>query len=231
MKPWFFWKLQGSKSINVDGQRVDVYWDMASAKYSHGPEPQDSFYVAIVSEGELVLLLGDMAKEAYKRTQTKPVSLDPTLLSRKEHMSGKKYYTTKAQFGEKGKIHDIMIECHTDGTREPRLYVRIDRQLMVHVKRLVWKFRGNQTIRVDGIAVEVFWDVYNWLFNPGIHGNAVFMFQTCLPSEDHKVWLRDATDCSSLMHWSSADKKQSTVENEAYGPAGFSLSLYAWKIE
>uniref|UniRef100_A0A7N2LZH4 Reverse transcriptase n=1 Tax=Quercus lobata TaxID=97700 RepID=A0A7N2LZH4_QUELO len=41
--------------------------------------------------------------------------------------------------------------------------------------RLKWKFRGNHTIVVDGLPVEVLWDVH--------YGQYSFMFQTCLSAE------------------------------------------------
>uniref|UniRef100_A0A0C9RXW3 TSA: Wollemia nobilis Ref_Wollemi_Transcript_5024_1502 transcribed RNA sequence n=1 Tax=Wollemia nobilis TaxID=56998 RepID=A0A0C9RXW3_9CONI len=177
MKPWFFWKKQGSKSFDVKGQKLEVFWDLTNAKYVCGPEPQECFYVALMCEKEIILLLGDMHEEAYKKTHSRYPFNEPTLLSRREHVFGKKYYTTKAQFGESGRTHDIVIECHTGGSKEPRLYVRVDKQVVLQVKHLIWKFRGNQTIEVDGTQIQVFWDVHNWLFNPSI-GHAVFMFQT-----------------------------------------------------
>ena len=38
--------------------------------------------------------------------------------------------------------------------------------------------RRNQTILIDRLMVEVFWNVHNWLFGL-IIGNAIFIFQTC----------------------------------------------------
>lgn len=176
-KPWFFWRKHGSKSFDVNGKKMEVFWDVSNAKYVCGPEPQEGFYVALICEKEIVLLLGDMQDEAYKKTHTRKPFTEPTLLSRREHVFGKRYYTTKAQFGESGRTHDIVIECHTGGSKEPRLYVRVDKQVVLQVKHLMWKFRGNQTIEVDGTSIQIFWDVHNWLFNPS-NGHAVFMFQT-----------------------------------------------------
>lgn len=28
MKPWFFWKKQGSKGVHVGGKKVEVTWDL-----------------------------------------------------------------------------------------------------------------------------------------------------------------------------------------------------------
>lgn len=225
MKPWMFWKKQGSKSFEVDANKVEVYWDLSSAKYSCGPVPTEGFFVAVVSDEEVVLLLGDMFNEAYKKTRARPATIEAILVSRSEHVFGKKYHTTKARFGEGGKAHEIVIECQIGPTSEPRLYVRVDRQIVVQVKRLMWKFRGNQTIIVDGNPVEVFWDVHNWLFNPRV-GHAVFMFQTCLSSD--KPWLKEVAACSSVLQWPGT---YSFKDKESSGPSGFSLLLYAWKNE
>ena len=225
MKPWMFWKKQGSKSFEVDTKKVEVFWDLSSAKYACGPVPSDGFFVAVVSDGEVVLLLGDMCNEAYKKTRARPASIEAILVSRSEHVFGKKYHSTKAQFGEGGKAHDIVIECQIGPTSEPRMYVRVDRQIVVQIKRLMWKFRGNQTIIVDGNPVEVFWDVHNWLFNPRV-GHAVFMFQTCLSSD--KPWLKEVAACSSVLQWPGT---YSFKDKETSGPSGFSLVLYAWKNE
>eukprot|EP00249_Psilotum_nudum_P017914 c26548_g3_i1 orf=88-1119(-) len=189
LKAWLFWKKQASKSIDVEGKNVEVFWDLSSAKYTCGPEPHECFYVAVVCDQEVVLLIGDLKEMALKRIRSVFPPIQAALLSRKEHVFGKKFYSTKAQFGDCDKTHDITIECHaTAEEREPRLCVKVDRQVVVQVKRLMWKFRGNQKIQVDGLPIEVFWDVHNWLFN-SCDGYAVFMFQTCFSNE--KPWMRE----------------------------------------
>ena len=95
---------------------------------------------------------------------------------------------------------------------------------MMQVKRLRWKFRGNHTILVDGLPVEVFWDVHNWLFgNP--MGNAIFMFQTCLSAE--KLCASQTTFDPSVFTRSCSQKSR---DHHVQG-LGFSLILYAWKHE
>lgn len=222
MKPWLFWKKKGSKTFEVGANKVEVFWDLSGAKYGSGPEPLQGFFLAAVFEQEIVLLLGDMGTEAYKRTSAKSPSPETTMISRREHIFGKRFYSTRAQFGDNGRTHDILIECHTAG-REPRLCVRVDKQLVVQVKRLMWKFRGNQTIIVDGFPVELFWDVHNWLFNPS-DAHAVFMFQTCLSSD--KSWSSLASS-ASMFQWNPSS---SSGDEDALG-SGFSLLLYAWKSE
>ncbi|XP_008804337.1 uncharacterized protein LOC103717650 [Phoenix dactylifera] len=213
IKPWLFSKRKGSKSLEAENSKVDVFWDLSAARFGSGPEPLEGFYVAVVFDLEMVLLLGDLTKEAYRKTSATPPPSNALFIARREHIYGKNVYCTKAQFCDNGQVHDIAIECETVGLRDPSLEIRIDKKRVMQVKRLAWKFRGNQTILVDGLPVEVFWDVHNWLFGPTT-GNAVFMFQTCISAE-------------KLLPWSSS---QIFRESQLQG-LGFSLILYAWKDE
>lgn len=246
IRPWLFWKKQGSKAVCVEGKKMEVFWNLSSAKYVCGPEPQEGFYVAVVCEQEIILFLGDMQKEALKKVRLDPSLMVTTLLSKKEHLFGRKIYSTKAQFGESGPTHDIAIECQTGDSKEPQLCVKVDKQAVVQVKHLMWKFRGNQTILVNGVQIEVFWDVHNWLFNSS-HRHAVFMFQTCT-SQSEKPWLRElGFSHSSLLQWNSFKDKdnkwftESSCASVLQWPnthsfkdsngrsSSFSLLLYAWK--
>ncbi|KAF9618773.1 hypothetical protein IFM89_002641 [Coptis chinensis] len=182
VKPWLFSKRKGSKSLEAESSKVDIYWDLSSAKFGSGPEPLEGFYLAIVFDHEMVLQLGDMRKEAYKKTNALPLPTNSIFIAKREHIYGKRVFGTKAQFCDNGQIHSITIECDTIGPSDPCLLIHVDSKRAMQVKRLKWKFRGNQTILVDGLAVEVFWDVYNWLFGT-TPGNAVFMFQSCLSAE------------------------------------------------
>eukprot|EP00249_Psilotum_nudum_P028822 c38760_g1_i1 orf=1273-2256(-) len=253
MRPWQIWKKQGCKSFDIGAKMVEVFWDLSSAKYFGGPEPQEYFYVALVCDQEIVLLLGDLQKDALKKCRVEIASIEATLLLRKEHVPGKKSYSTKAQFGDNGRTHDIAIECNTRSEKEPRLYVRVDKQVVIQVTRLMWKFRGNQTILVDGIPVEVFWDVHNWLFSPS-DGHAVFMFQCSLSNE--KPWLKEVEVPAPSVHqeaafhslkdtmhklWVTENSSASvlrlptacslTERGPCRGAMGFSLLLHAWKDE
>eukprot|EP00250_Pteridium_aquilinum_P011145 c19863_g1_i1 orf=1060-1926(+) len=239
LKPWSFWKRYGVKSFEVCGCKVEVFWDLSSAKYAYGPEPQQGYYVAVVCNEEVVLLLGDKTKEAYKHTKAKPSVIEATLVSRKEHVFGKKHFCTKAQFGETGRAHDILIECQTTAPKDPYLCITVDKQLVVQVKNLEWKFRGNQTVFVDGFPVEVFWDVHNWIFSSAgrpSNANAVFIFQACVGSEaspDTKAnaikWSGDLNGSISLMKL--AGTRSLRLANDTACVSGSSLMLHAWKNE
>ncbi|WOL08071.1 hypothetical protein Cni_G16823 [Canna indica] len=213
IKPWLFSKRKGSKCLEMESSKVDIFWDLSAAKFGTGPEPLEGYYVAVVFDLETVLLLGDLAKEAYRKTTASPPTSNTVFVAKREHVYGKKLYCTKAQFCDNGQAHDVVIECDTAGLKDPCLEIRIDKKRVLQVKRLGWKFRGNQTILVDGLPVEVFWDVHSWLFGAPC-GNAVFMFQTCLSDE-------------KLLPWSVS---QGFRQSQSQG-VGFSLILYAWKYE
>ncbi|KAJ0982293.1 hypothetical protein J5N97_010548 [Dioscorea zingiberensis] len=213
IKPWIFSKMKGSKGLEFGKSKVYIVWDISAAKFGSGPEPLEGFFVAVVIDHEMALLLGDLTKEAYRKTNANPPPSNAMFISKREHIYGKKVYCTKAQFCDNGQVHDIAIECEAVGLKDPSLEIRVDRKRVMQVKHLAWKFRGNQSILVDGIQVEVFWDVHNWLFGtPG--GNAVFMFQTCLAPEK-----------SLPLAFSQVSR-----ESQLAG-IGFSLILYAWRNE
>lgn len=125
----------------------------------------------------MILLVGDLKKEAYAKTRAKRVERQAeALILRREHVFGNRtrVYNTKAYFG--GKTREISIDC-SDG-EDPRLCFSVDRKRVLLIKRLKWKFRGNERIEVDGVPINVSWDVYNWLFEDDtVSGHAVFMFR------------------------------------------------------
>lgn len=225
IKPWVFSKRRGCKILEAYSCKVDVYWDLSSAKFGVGPEPLEGFYVGVVVDRQMVLLLGDLRKEAFKKTNAIPLPSNAVFVAKKEHVFGKKLFGNKAVFCDNGQVHDLVIECDTSSVSDPCLIIRIDSKTVMQVKRLKWKFRGNHTILVDGFAVEVFWDVYNWLFGGTSLGNAVFMFRTCL-SED-KLWVSQPVSDANMLQWSFS---QRFSETKLQG-LGFLLVLYAWKNE
>jgi hypothetical protein len=209
MKPWNLWRKHGSwkSSDSIDGRRVEVVWDLGSARFVSGPEPERGYYVAVLYNKEVILLLGDMEEEAYRKTKSRPSGCTKAVLvSRKQHILGKECFSTVARFGDGGQSHEVSIECHTKGTGEPALVISVDRELAVEVNHLLWKFRGNGTIYVEGVPVQIFWDVHDWLFNPGL-GHALFIFKSTMPL--------DTLSCK--------DNVDSVL------PSDFSLLIYAWK--
>ncbi|GMH07802.1 hypothetical protein Nepgr_009642 [Nepenthes gracilis] len=213
IRPWLFSKKKGSKTVELDDSSdIDMYWDFSSAKFGSGPQPLDSFYFAIVSNKQIVLLLGDMRKEALKKSNAATVNCNAVFVAKRERIFGKKLFFTKAQFHDHGPIHDLMIEFDTINCEDPCLIIRIDAKNAMKVKHLRWKFRGNHTILIDGIPIEVYWDVHNWLFGTSL-GSAVFMFKTNMSAE--KLWD------PIMLHRSHSQSHN----------LGFSLMLNVWKHE
>ena len=90
-------------------------------------------------------------------------------------MFGSKSYVSRGEF--MGSKHELEIElCSGEELR-----VKADGQVCLVVKRLAWKFRGNEKIFIDGVEVEFYWDVLNWVVNSedgnGNNGHGVFVFQ------------------------------------------------------
>ncbi|KAK4764128.1 hypothetical protein SAY87_013566 [Trapa incisa] len=208
IKSWLFSKRRGHRTTEIaifsnsnttpSSSTVDIYWDLSNVRFGQGPEPAEGFYLAVAVERELILLVGDMKKEACQKLNAEA----STCSAVRENIFGKKSYGTKAQFSDKGRSHDVAIECDTGGLiNDLCLVVRVDDEEVMQVRRLKWKFRGNGTITVDGMPVDVFWDVHNWLFRNST-GNAVFMFHSSMlatpdrkaASSDHHRSPADCTD-------------------------------------
>ncbi|KAL8142425.1 hypothetical protein V2J09_015457 [Rumex salicifolius] len=195
LKPWYFWRKQGSKQFVVDGKTVNVVWDLKAAKFNGDVEPQSDYYVAIVSGEEVVLVVGDQKKDAFRRTGCRPALIDPVLVSRKEHVFGKRKFATKVKFHEKERSHEISVECSSNGSIgggnsksdldgfSSEMEIKVDGKVATHVKHLQWKFRGNQLIDLSKIKVEVCWDVHDWLFGSGPR-HAVFLFKPVIPQSE-----------------------------------------------
>ncbi|XP_030534181.2 uncharacterized protein LOC115743510 isoform X2 [Rhodamnia argentea] len=170
VKPFAFWNKRGSKNFS----RAWVFWDLSRAKFGSGPGPVSGYYVSVVVDGEAVLLVGDRAKEAHARTKARrPERRAQALVLRRDHVIGHRTFATAARFG--GRDRDISIDCTTN--EDARLRFEVDGKRVLQVKGLKWKFRGCERVEVDGVPIQVSWDVYSWLFERFRNGHAVFMFR------------------------------------------------------
>lgn len=188
-----FRKLKGSKSIEFQKFNIEVFWDLSNARYESGPEPVDNFYVFVTVDSELSLSLGNLSEEAsIKKLKPGSKTAQSSLISRQEHFSGNALYSTKARFCDSGNCHEISIRCsdENEGLKYPVLNVCIDKKAVIRVKRLQWNFRGNQTIFLDGLLIDLMWDVHDWFYNPDSSGNAVFMFRT-RSGFDSRLWMEE----------------------------------------
>ncbi|KAJ4844729.1 hypothetical protein Tsubulata_025792, partial [Turnera subulata] len=186
-------KAKGTKTFQRCDSNIEVLWDLSTAYYGTGPEPVSGFYVVVLADLEQVLLVGDVDEEDnIQNPKTKSLATKSSLVSRNEHVSaGNAVYLTKAQFCDSGRAHDIMIKCsgEEDGPRNPVLSVCIDNKKIFQVKRLRWNFRGNQIIFLDGLLVDMMWDLHDWFFKED-SGSAIFMFRT-RSGLDSRLWLEE----------------------------------------
>ncbi|XP_051142185.1 uncharacterized protein LOC127259081 [Andrographis paniculata] len=219
MKPWLFSKRKGFKRFVVNSATVDIYWDLSSAKFGSSPEPLEGFYLAVAFDQELCLLLGDSQHKAYRKIDSKPPISTATFVAKREHVFGKRLYNSRAQFHDKGELHDLRIEHDHSKKFDNSLVMYIDKKKVLQVTHLKWKFRGNQNISVDGISIEVYWDVHSWLFGT-IHDKAIFLFRTRFPGEKLAT-LPSPHSCPAIL-------RTKDTESQAYG---FSLVLCAWRNE
>lgn len=204
-------KNKGCKTFKSCDSEIQVYWDVSNAKYVNGPEPSTRFSVMVLIDSELCLLLGDMNE--HDQLEAPKFSL----VSRSETFIGSTVYSTKAQFCDSGLAHDILIKCSGDeelgGWRNPVLSVCIDQKKVFQVKKLRWNFRGNQIIFLDGLLVDMMWDLHDWLFKQ-TSGCAVFMFRT-RSGLDSRLWLEE--------------KNSGGLEHKEKEKAEFSLVICACK--
>ncbi|PRQ43792.1 hypothetical protein RchiOBHm_Chr3g0472211 [Rosa chinensis] len=188
-------KEKGTRTFQSCNLKIEVFWDFSTADYDNGgPEPTNGFYLLVLADSELGLILGDKIEEVLDLKKYKTIISQQkfSLVSRSEHVSGNAVYSTKAQFSDSGIAHDILIKCDRDdegGSKSQVLTVSIDKKKIFQVKRLKWNFRGNQAIFLDGLLVDLMWDIHDWLFNPK-SGRAVFMFRT-RSGLDSRLWLEE----------------------------------------
>ncbi|KAJ7971499.1 DUF868 family protein [Quillaja saponaria] len=192
-------KKKGTKTFQSCNLKVKVFWDLSAANYDTGPEPINGFYIIVLVDSEIGLILGDKdiheesldMKKFKAEGQIKLARF--SLVSRIEKFSGNAVYSTKAQFSETGMTHHIVVKCGDEdegsNSKRPVLCVYIDKKMIFQVKRLKWNFRGNQAIFLDGLLVDMMWDVHDWFFNP-TSGSAVFLFRT-RSGLDSRLWLEE----------------------------------------
>lgn len=141
-------------------------------------------------------------------------------------MFGRRSYVSRAEL--LGSKHEIGIECSGGA-----LKVKVDGETRLVVKRLAWKFRGNQRIFVGGTEVEFFWDVFNWVQNnnknkidTSSNSYGVFIFQI----GDGGVWPEMVGPEKKLMKKSLSALKPnnaSSLSLSSSSPSGSSVLQWA----
>ncbi|XP_054783290.1 uncharacterized protein LOC129290525 [Prosopis cineraria] len=188
-------KNKGNETFQIHDFKIQVQWDLSDAKYDSGPEPASGFYVIVHVDSELGLRLGDKEEESSGEVKAGMAGANSSMVCRRERFSGGNIYSTKAQFCETGAVHEIVIKwvMGEEGSRSKGhvLCVSIDKKTILEVKRVRWNFRGNQAIFLDGLLVDMMWDVHDWLFKAS-NRSAVFMFRT-RSGMDSRLWLEEKT--------------------------------------
>ncbi|PSS15962.1 Autophagy-related protein [Actinidia chinensis var. chinensis] len=197
-KPHQFRTPKGTKKIESPNSKIEIHWDLSAAKFDSGPEPVTGFFLLVVVDSELTLRLGDAHNGVVPDVEIANVPgvkiAKSALLSRREQFFGSGLYSCRAKFCDTGTWHDVSVKFN--GGENLELGVWIDRKNVVMIKRLQWNFRGNQTIFVDGVVVDLMWDVHDWFFSnnsvvSGCYcGGAVFLFRT-RSGYDSRLWLEE----------------------------------------
>ncbi|CAL5074312.1 unnamed protein product [Urochloa decumbens] len=191
VRPWLLWRRRGSKRFRVRDRRVDLAWDLSRARFppSGSPEPSSGYFVAVVVDGEMAVVAGDMAEEAYRKTKARrPTGPGPVLVSRREHVNMRDGAAAGGGRGHRtcvvvrGREREISVDLVSRGQghggqgqakeqqrerdrAEVGMSVAVDGERVLHVRRLRWKFRGSEKVDLgDGDRVLVSWDLHNWLF-------------------------------------------------------------------
>uniref|UniRef100_A0A0E0M4N8 DUF868 domain-containing protein n=1 Tax=Oryza punctata TaxID=4537 RepID=A0A0E0M4N8_ORYPU len=207
--PQFLHKKRGTRSFVTEaGTVVSIYWDTTEAKYpaagSGSPEPTRDYYLAVVADGELAVLLGggEVARELARRFAAAPRR---AFLSRREQLravpaspaaaAAALAHSTRCRFRDDGAEHEVTVVCRGEewGSRDGEVAVSIDGKKVVEARRVKWNFRGNRTVVLgDGAVVEVMWDVHDWWFAGGGGGGAQFMVKARGGAGDGdggRVWM------------------------------------------
>ncbi|XP_022132300.1 uncharacterized protein LOC111005185 [Momordica charantia] len=241
LNPVAFWKKSGSKILSPSFR---LFWDFTGARFGSSPEPIAGFYLALLHHGQIILLVGDLVKEAYARTKAPNPQNPQSLVLKREQVIAHKIYSTKATIA--GKSRDIQIDCGYND--DSRLCFAVDGVEVLEVKHLKWKFRGNEKIEVEGVPVQISWDVYNWVFADNDDGHAIFMFRFDQHQHGYDTSFHNAgietgrmrmssslssvsmssvgssAASSSVLDWASVEESEL-----GGGPSAFSLLVYAWK--
>uniref|UniRef100_A0A6N2KHI9 Uncharacterized protein n=1 Tax=Salix viminalis TaxID=40686 RepID=A0A6N2KHI9_SALVM len=108
------------------------------AKFGSGPEPQSRFYIAVVVEREMVLVVGDLTKEAFAKTKALKQERPQVLVLRREHVFGNRVYTTRARFGGKDRV--ISIDCSMN--KDAVLSFSVDNKKVLQISGNLEEMRG-----------------------------------------------------------------------------------------
>jgi len=175
LRPWLPWRRRGCKRFCLPGGRAVAFsWDLSRARFAAAgrrPEPASRYSLHVSVDGELALAVGDGAR---------PAASAGLLLSRRENAvvadgPGEAYATTVDVAGE---AHEVSL-----AVEDSAMWVAIDGEKALQVRRLRWKFRGERLDLPRG-RVRVTWDLHGWLFSPDAAAVFVLRFEASDADED-----------------------------------------------
>uniref|UniRef100_A0A0E0DXY2 DUF868 domain-containing protein n=1 Tax=Oryza meridionalis TaxID=40149 RepID=A0A0E0DXY2_9ORYZ len=184
LRPLLPWRRRGCKRFAGGGHAVAFTWDMSRARLAgRRPEPVARYSLHVCVDGELVLAAGDLALLAPSAG---------FLLTRRENAvaaaGGEAYATTVAVAGGR---HEVSI-----AVEDAVMWVAIDGEKALQVRRLRWKFRGSERLDLPRGRVRVSWDLHGWLFAADADAAAavfVLRFETADVADTSKIDVeRDA---------------------------------------
>lgn len=152
-RPWLPWRRRGCKRFSGPrGRAVGFAWDLSRARLAaHRPEPVARYSLHVSVDGELALAAGDLAPPAL------PAGF---LLSRREAAAvggGGDAYTTDVLVA--GELREVSLAVVDDAA----MWVAVDGEKALQVRRLRWKFRGSERLDLPRGRVRVTWDLHRWL--------------------------------------------------------------------
>uniref|UniRef100_A0A0D3GDI5 DUF868 domain-containing protein n=1 Tax=Oryza barthii TaxID=65489 RepID=A0A0D3GDI5_9ORYZ len=181
LRPLLPWRRRGCKRFAGGGHAVAFTWDMSRARLAgRRPEPVARYSLHVCVDGELVLAAGDLALLAPSAG---------FLLTRRENAvaagGGEAYATTVAVAGGR---HEVSI-----AVEDAVMWVAIDGEKALQVRRLRWKFRGSERLDLPRGRVRVSWDLHGWLFAADAAAVFVLRFETADVADTSKIDMeRDA---------------------------------------
>ncbi|BAS96474.1 uncharacterized protein [Oryza sativa Japonica Group] len=181
LRPLLPWRRRGCKRFAGGGHAVAFTWDMSRARLAgRRPEPVARYSLHVCVDGELVLAAGDLALLAPSAG---------FLLTRRENAvaagGGEAYATTVAVAGGR---HEVSI-----AVEDAVMWVAIDGEKALQVRRLRWKFRGSERLDLPRGRVRVSWDLHGWLFAADAVAVFVLRFETADVADTSKIDMeRDA---------------------------------------
>ncbi|PKI32660.1 hypothetical protein CRG98_046970 [Punica granatum] len=164
---------KGSTGFRACDLNIEILWDLSDARFNNGPKPVRGFYVVVLASSEVALVLGDKDGEPEVKRLKSEVrdGAKFSLISRIKRA----FFRERDGDGDGDESNERRRKC-------PVFALFLDAKRVFRpfrVRRLMWNFRGNQAIFVDGVLMDFLWDIHDWFFGPEYeYGFGVFMLRT-----------------------------------------------------